>query len=391
MADMAARKICLAGKNRIAVDALLYMIERGWKDRLMVCPNRTDNGASGWQPSLLRFARELGIEVVTLDEAQEFPDLVFLSLEFDRIVQPSAFRSDRLYNLHFSALPAYKGMYTSALPILHGATHSGVTLHEIDHGIDTGPIIAQEVFDLPESWTARDLYFAYMAHGFELFCQHVDRLMAKEPPAARPQPATGSSYHSKAEIDYANLAISLRDTAEGVVRQLRAFSFREYQTPVVSGIEIGGWKILAERSLAPPGTVVGEDENTRTIATIDYNLQLDRSRVWEWFEDGPIAGRDPAHVDTPDKMGWTPLIRAAFAGDAPLCRRLLEAGADVNRANPNGTTPLMYALSCRDNAAGLSVARLLLDFGADPDRADRFGRDLRSYHPEALATLDVAK
>ena len=160
-------RICLAGKNQIAVDALLHMIERGWQDRLLVCPNRTDDGISRWQPSLIRFARELGIEVVTLNTAQEMDNLIFLSLEFDQIVRPAAFKSDQLYNIHFSALPAYKGMYTSALPILYGAHLSGVTLHEIDPGINTGPIIDQTVFDLPETWTARNLYFTYMEHGLE--------------------------------------------------------------------------------------------------------------------------------------------------------------------------------------------------------------------------------
>ncbi len=37
-------------------------------------------------------------------------------------------------------------MYTSCLPILHGKDITGVTLHEMDTGIDTGNIIAQESF-----------------------------------------------------------------------------------------------------------------------------------------------------------------------------------------------------------------------------------------------------
>ena len=149
--------ICLAGKNSIAVDAMLHLIERGWKKQLVVCANQTDNGVSSWQPSLLRFAREFGVRIVSLDEAQQIQDLIFISLEFDKIIRPSAFKSRRLYNIHFSALPAYKGLYTSALPILHGEGLSGVTLHEIDSGIDTGPIVAQTVFYLPKGCTARDL------------------------------------------------------------------------------------------------------------------------------------------------------------------------------------------------------------------------------------------
>lgn len=378
--------ICLAGKNQISVDALRFMIDQGWHDNLVVCPNRTDSGVSTWQPSLIRFARELGIEIVTLEQAQDIDDLIFLSLEFDRLVRPSAFRSQRLYNIHFSALPAYKGMYTSALPILNGAEISGVTLHEIDHGIDTGAIIAQQTFSLSSEWTARDLYFTYMRHGFDLFLKHFDALVSDRPPVSTAQPSAGSTYYSKASIDYANIQIDLKNTANGIIRQLRAFSFREYQSPVVDGMEIGGWTILPDRSTASPGSILTRDEDSIVIATIDYSLRLERSTWRDWFAfdaSDDAAALDRRHIDTSDAMGWTPLIRACYAGDRDLCQRLLDAGADPNVANRNGTTPLMYAYSGADPENGKAVASMLLASGADPERRDQFGRNLRDYHPEA--------
>jgi len=383
------QKICLAGKNQIAVDALLYLVERGWKNQLMVCPNLTDGGVSTWQPSLLRFARALGVEVISLETAQETAGLMFISLEFDRIVKPALFRTDRLYNLHFSALPAFKGMYTSALPILHGVASSGVTLHEIDAGIDTGPIIAQRLFDLPDTWTARDLYFAYMNQGQELFRETLDRLIAAELHESEPQPARGSTYYPKSAISYRNFAINLRDTSDGIIKQLRAFSFREYQTPVVHGIEIGGWEILPDTSREKPGTVLEQDPRSLTIATIDYRLHLTRSRAWDWFSittDSSTEGFDPSLIDVRDSKGWTPLIRAAYGGDSALCRLLLEAGADPNHANTNGTTPLMYAFSGTEPER---VAKALLEFGADPEQSDMFGKNLRSYHPLKVRGLGL--
>ena len=59
---------------------------------------------------------------------------------------PKNFLNARLYNIHFSYLPAYKGMFTSALPIKNGEVDSGVTLHKIESGIDTGDIIDQIKF-----------------------------------------------------------------------------------------------------------------------------------------------------------------------------------------------------------------------------------------------------
>ena len=53
-------------------------------------------------------------------------------------------------------------MYTSCLPILNGETITGVTLHKIDSGIDTGYIIKQKVFKININDTARDLYLKYL-------------------------------------------------------------------------------------------------------------------------------------------------------------------------------------------------------------------------------------
>ncbi len=378
--------VCIAGKNQIAVEALLFLIMSGLKNRLIVCPNRTDDGRSLWQPSLIRFAKEFDIPIASLEEVQQIQELLFISLEFDRIVKPSAFRSDKLYNIHFSALPANKGMYTSALPILHGCVSSGVTLHEIDHGIDTGPIVAQKIFDIEEFWTARDLYFAYMKHGFELFCQEFTNLVANERPKAVRQRASGSTYFSKSTIDYRNISLNLLDTASGIVRQLRAFSFREYQLPKINDMVIGGWSILNERSVDKPGTILEDNARGLVFATIDYNIHVQEFTGWDWFKlkaADPVGSLDPKDVNITDSMGWTPLIRAAYAGDAALCQVLLENGADPNKTNTNGTTPLMYAYSGVDHSRCARTAKVLMKFGANPYIKDRFGRTLLDYHSSA--------
>lgn len=90
------------------------------------------------------------MQIISLEEAYSIENLLLLSVEFDRIVQISKFLSDKIFNIHFSLLSKYKGMYSSVLPILHGERKTGVTLHRIRHGIDTGEIIAQEEVDIEE-------------------------------------------------------------------------------------------------------------------------------------------------------------------------------------------------------------------------------------------------
>ena len=59
--------------------------------------------------------------------------------------------------------------------------------------------------------------------------------------------------------------------------------------------------------------------------------------------------------------GWTPLIYAATGGHADVARYLIDAGANVDAASPNGTTALMMAV--REGHA--AVVDLLLERGAD--------------------------
>lgn len=68
--------------------------------------------------------------------------------------------------------------------------------------------------------------------------------------------------------------------------------------------------------------------------------------------------------------GLTPLLYAARSGCSRCVRSMLDAGADINRPNPDGVTPLMVAL---DNSR-FDTARLLLDKGANPHVWDWWGR-----------------
>lgn len=82
------------------------------------------------------------------------------------------------------------------------------------------------------------------------------------------------------------------------------------------------------------------------------------------------------------------LVEAARQGDVGLLRALMAAGADPNRADGAGTTPLMAAASTGRTAALAALA----DAGADLDVRDRLGRSaldlaLASGHDEAVRLL----
>ena len=95
-------QICIAGKNQIAVNVLQFLLKAGVREELLVCPIRDDDGVNSWQPSLRYYAIKNNIRTITIQQAQDIGDLVFISLEYDCLIRPHLFSTTRLYNLHFS-------------------------------------------------------------------------------------------------------------------------------------------------------------------------------------------------------------------------------------------------------------------------------------------------
>ena len=141
-------------------------------------------------------------------------DIVFFSIEFDFIIRPSNFKSNKLFNIHFSKLPEYKGMFTSIMPILHGKTHSGVTLHAIDQGIDTGDIIDQVCFEI-KGLTSRKLYEKFLFFGTELFKKNFKKICSNSYERFQ-QPSLNSSYFSRKTINFNDIEIICNQTANQI-------------------------------------------------------------------------------------------------------------------------------------------------------------------------------
>ncbi|MFU8855613.1 MAG: phosphoribosylglycinamide formyltransferase [Deferrisomatales bacterium] len=81
-----------------------------------------------------------------------------------RLVGPVLLRAfpGRVLNIHPALLPAFPGLHVHAQVLAHGAKFSGCTVHFVDEGTDTGPIILQAVVpvrddDTPEALAARIL------------------------------------------------------------------------------------------------------------------------------------------------------------------------------------------------------------------------------------------
>lgn len=384
--------ICVAGKGRIAIDTLRAVQSLAPNADHYVVFNSTDDGVDGWQPSFRRYIETThAARIMTLAEVESVPDLLFLSVEFDKLVRPSRFRDEAtLVNIHFSRLPAYKGMYTSCLPILCDETRTGCTLHLIDTGIDTGDIIDQVDIPIAQTETAKTLYRKYRQAGADLIARNLLTMISGRIDAS-PQPVDGSTYFSKSSIDYGNLTIDLRQTANMIRRQIAAFHHRSYQLPSVFGFKMAKALPLNRRSVARAGTILAETDHNVTIATIDYDCMLVKDEFEVLIEAirrqdeqavEAIVQRNTELLSESTNEGWTPLIVASYLGQTTMVELLLSLGADPNFPNEKGTTPLMYAKDAYIRAGDDSTFSRLLNASADAMQTDMTGWTVFDYTPE---------
>ena len=378
--------VCIAGKNQIAVKCAHFIRANHPELPLLIVPNQSDPGYDTWQPSLLKWAKDEGVPCVKLEDICKIKGLVFISLEFDKLIQPEMFLSRRLFNIHFSLLPAYKGAYTSIWPILDGKDTSGVTLHEIDSGIDTGNIIAQKEIPIEPNDTSEELYLKYLENGFAIFKEWFHRLVVSNYVSV-PQTVSGSTFYSRKSLCLAQPTVDLKQTAQTIHNQIRAFAFKSYQLPFVKGFKISRSQITNSRSLNKWGQVLSEDNCAMLISTIDFNIRVIKDKFCllldackncsEFDKICPTFGVEETIRRSP--QGWTPLIVASYHGNTVAVRTLLEMGADPNVANYKGTTPIMYAMTPAAVTNDYSVLRLLLEFGVNVKHRDCYGYTAEDY------------
>ena len=119
-------------------------------------------------------------------------------------------------NIHASLLPRWRGAAPIQAAILAGDAETGVSIMQMDAGLDTGPILLREAVPIAAAATSAALHDELAELGARL----VLRALA-EAPTPMPQPAEGVSYAPK--LTRADARIDWRRGAAALERQVRAF------------------------------------------------------------------------------------------------------------------------------------------------------------------------
>jgi len=152
-----------------------------------------------------------------------------VSILFDYILKPDTIARfpQGVINLHPSLLPFNRGQYPNVWSIVEG-TPSGVTLHYIDEGIDTGDIIAQHRVEVAPVDTGATLYEKLEHAGLEVFKANWPKIVAGQAPRS-PQGDAVGTYHRTRDVDAIDrIDLDRSYPARELINILRARTFPPY-------------------------------------------------------------------------------------------------------------------------------------------------------------------
>src|SRR5436309_479667 len=202
-------------------------------------------------------------------------------------------------NIHASLLPRWRGAAPIHRAIEAGDARTGITIMQMDAGLDTGDMLLAEAIDIRPDDTTGTLHDRLAPLGGRLIVEALERA-ASGGLVRMPQPADGVTYARKVEKAEAN--IDWREPAEAIERRLRAFDPFPGASTTLDGETIKVWRATVVPASGPPGQVV--DGDALVVACGQGALRLDELQR-------PGGKRAPA--------------RLVLQGRAPLWGRCLGA------------------------------------------------------------------
>lgn len=244
-------KTCVfIGGTQIGVSCLKQLLKKGVIPELVI-GNLDDDGTNkDWYPSLVKIAKSRQLPTIVerrIREAKIIKEIKVINPEIIfciggmQLIPPEILEIPKLgcLNIHPSLLPKYRGRYSTAHTIFNGEKYAGTTVHWMDKGIDSGPIIMQKKVKIEESDTAKSLYNKCTNVGEKLFVQFLDLWLSGKKIPAKAQDESQATYFpkelpGKGEIDWSWDGKKIRNF-------IRAMTFEPF-SPV--SFEIGSKKMV---------------------------------------------------------------------------------------------------------------------------------------------------
>ena len=174
------------------------------------------------------------------------PDLIVVAA-FGQIIPGEILEMPRFgcVNVHASLLPAYRGAAPIQRAILDGCEESGVTIMQMNAGLDTGDIIARRAVPITKETTGGSLFDALAAEGAKLLIETLPSI--ENGTAVRtPQPAESTTPYA-AMISKADGKIDWGKSGEEIERLIRAMNPWPSAWTILDGKVLKIWRARVEK------------------------------------------------------------------------------------------------------------------------------------------------
>lgn len=189
-------------------------------------------------------------------------------------------------NIHASLLPRWRGAAPIHRAIEAGDAQTGITLMQMDEGLDTGAMLAMEPLDIQPAHTTASLHDELATMGARMVVEALQRLKAGLLQAT-PQPGEGVTYAHKIEKSEAGVDWTL--PADVIARRIRAFDPFPGASFECAGESVKVWQALVLPGLGGPAGEVLEASGDRFIVACGQGALALQQVQRPGGRRGPIA------------------------------------------------------------------------------------------------------
>ena len=278
---MAAKlRIGFAGTPQFAATALAAILDAHYDLALVLTrPDRPQGRGLRRAPSPVKLlAADRGLSTLQPPSFADDPSAPVVSIPLDVLVvaayglilPPRILQWPRhgCINIHASLLPRWRGAAPVQRALLAGDTATGISIMQMDAGLDTGPVIATRTLSITPRETSGSLAGRLAEAGAEAIVETLSRLERQEMLPMTPQSSDGASYAAKIRGDEAQIDWS--ESATMIDRRVRAFDPVPGASARLEGemIKIRAAEPVAGR-FGPPGTIARADAAGIVVAAGD--------------------------------------------------------------------------------------------------------------------------
>jgi len=206
-------------------------------------------------------------------------------------------------NIHASILPRWRGAAPIQRSILAGDKETGITIMQMDIGLDTGDMLSKSVCEISDDMTASVLHDQLMAMGGKAL---MDVMPAIEAQQLEPVKQDESLVTYAEKLQKAEAQIDWQQSAEEIARRVRAFNAWPVTQTTYNDQVMRIWqaKALSDTTDAEPGQIIAVQKKSFQVATGNGVLDVTEIQM-PGKKPMPVAAFLNAHDPSGALLGHT--------------------------------------------------------------------------------------